>query len=157
MGISEPEGKIPPFISIHVRRNDFGGWCPPDVPSYECFAPLSAYARRVDEIRRELLQTKGLVVDEVVLTSDERDPEWWAQVKALGWLFPDHQEERTAETYGKWYLPVLDAVIQSMGAGFVGTDRSTMSTVAGRRVETWNGGIYRLVRWGRADADADSD
>ncbi|KDQ07960.1 hypothetical protein BOTBODRAFT_38399 [Botryobasidium botryosum FD-172 SS1] len=153
MGIPEG-GHIPPFISIHVRHNEFGGMCAPGVPPSECWAPLSAYARRVAEMREELLLTKGVAIEHVIMTSDEQDPAWWAEVRALGWLAPDHERERTAERYGKWYLPVLDAVIQSMGAGLVGTDHSTMSIVAGRRVESWNGGIYRLVRWGGPDADA---
>lgn len=44
------------------------------------------------------------------------------------------------------YPTLIDAVAQSMGAGFVGTLRSTMSLVAARRVEDWNGGPTRMVR-----------
>lgn len=43
------------------------------------------------------------------------------------------------------YPALIDAVVQSMGIGFVGTARSTMSLVAAKRVEDWNGGISRQV------------
>lgn len=81
-------------------------------------------------------------------------------------------------TYGcctvQRYPALIDAVVQSMGVGFVGTARSTMSLVARRRVEDWNGGVTRevsrrflctsayvsnefvlplQVKWGSTDAD----
>lgn len=87
-----------------MRRNDFQGWCQPGIPLAECFAPLSAYARRVDEVRREILDKQGVFVERVLMTSDERDPEWWAKVRALGWLYPDHEAEKTEETLGKWLV-----------------------------------------------------
>lgn len=40
-----------------------------------------------------------------------------------------------------------------MGTGFVGTEGSTMSLLARRRVEDWNGGVTRTVKWGRIGAD----
>lgn len=51
------------------------------------------------------------------------------------------------------YPLLIDAVIQSMGHGFIGTDRSTMSMVAGRRVESWQNGATRTVRFGFPGAD----
>lgn len=51
------------------------------------------------------------------------------------------------------YPLLIDAVIQSGGIGFVGTDRSTMSILARRRVEAWHGGITRTVLWGHVGAD----
>ncbi|KAI9070174.1 hypothetical protein FKP32DRAFT_1599461 [Trametes sanguinea] len=65
----------------------------------------------------------------------------------------DHDAERTGETYGNWYPVVLDAVVQSMAIGFVGTDRSTFSHMARRRVDDWNDGASRLVKWGYPGAD----
>jgi len=51
------------------------------------------------------------------------------------------------------YPVFLDAVIQSNGAGFVGTHGSTMTTLARRRVESWHGGPTRVIRWGWPGAD----
>ena len=51
------------------------------------------------------------------------------------------------------YPVILDAYIQSQGIGFVGTDRSTFSTLARLRVRDWNDGAVRMVKWGRPDAD----
>ena len=36
-----------------------------------------------------------------------------------------------------------------MGTGLVGTQGSTMSQVAGLRVEKWNGGVAQYVSWMR--------
>ncbi|KAG8745303.1 hypothetical protein FRC10_008320 [Ceratobasidium sp. 414] len=155
---SVAEGQpIPPFISIHVRRADFVGWCPSGTDKAACFAPPSAYAKRVKEIQEALRGRPegGIDARAVLVMSDERSPEWWQEIAELGpeWGWVDHAAERTVEKYGKWYPVILDAVFQSMGAGFVGTQHSTMSSLAQRRVETWNGGLGTLVHWGNPHAD----
>jgi hypothetical protein len=48
---------------------------------------------------------------------------------------------------------LLDAMFQSMGSGFVGTKESTMSYIARKRVQDWQGGLGVDVRWGNPDAD----
>jgi hypothetical protein len=59
-------------------------------------------ARRVAEVQEDLRTQKGIEVTQVIMTSDERDPEWWAGVKELGWTYVDYASERTEEVYGKW-------------------------------------------------------
>ncbi|KAI0638784.1 hypothetical protein C8Q77DRAFT_1151813 [Trametes polyzona] len=147
-----PGAAIPPYIAIHARRGDFLGWCG-DVPKEQCFAPLGAYARRVAEVQEEIRRTRGIYVSHVIMTGDEKDPSWWGAVEERGWLRIDHAGERTAEQFGNWYPVVLDAVVQSMAIGFVGTDRSTFSHMARRRVTDWNNGAVRLVKWGTPGAD----
>ncbi|KAI8983184.1 hypothetical protein BD414DRAFT_547951 [Trametes punicea] len=146
------DAEIPPFIAIHARRGDFSGWCG-TVPQEECFAPLSAFARRVAEVQEEVRARHGVDVQHVIMTGDEQDPLWWASVEERGWARIDHDAERTAELYGNWYPVVLDAVVQSMAIGFVGTDRSTFSHMGRRRVMDWNQGAVRLVKWGYVGAD----
>jgi hypothetical protein len=51
------------------------------------------------------------------------------------------------------YPLLVDAVIQSSGIGMVGTTSSTMSVLAGRRVESWYDGVWKQVKWGRPGAD----
>lgn len=51
------------------------------------------------------------------------------------------------------YPVFIDAAIQSLGVGFVGTDRSTMSMLARRRVESWTDGVVRIFKWGNPDSD----
>ncbi|KAJ7089795.1 hypothetical protein B0H15DRAFT_930626 [Mycena belliarum] len=148
-----PYEPTPPYIAVHVRHGDFAGWC--EVPVKDCFAPLSAIARRVEEVQTELWATRHVIVDRVVVTSDEQDSAWWAEVAELGWMRPDHA--RTAELHGVWYPILIDAAIQSGGLGFVGTDRSTVSLMGSRRVATWHGGVVRTVRWGYPGADDHDD
>jgi len=90
-------------------------------------------------------------VKDVIMTSDEDDPAWWAEVAHLGFKYPDHS--KTEEEYGRWYPLLIDAVIQSGGIGFVGTDRSTMSEIALRRCQSWHGAVTRMVKWGYIGAD----
>jgi hypothetical protein len=76
---------------------------------------------------------------------DGENPRWLASfvvVFLASWLMVHHR-----------YPVFIDAVIQSSGQGFVGTDRSTMSIMARRRVETWHDGVTRTVKWGSVDAD----
>ena len=105
----------------------------------------------------------------VIMTSDERDEAWWDLVTAQGWYRLDHSA--TSAQYGTWFvLPfpsflfraslaavrypvIIDAVVQSKGMGFVGNDLSTFSMLARRRVEDWQRGVTRTVKWGFKGAD----
>ncbi|KAK7031515.1 hypothetical protein R3P38DRAFT_818327 [Favolaschia claudopus] len=140
----------PPYIAVHVRRGDFANWCN-NVPINDCFPSFDVIERRVEEVKGEIYSKKRIRVDRVIVTSDEEDPAWWAEVAKLGWSNPDHS--RTADVHGKWYPLLIDAVIQSSAIGFVGTDRSTVSVIARKRIQTWNSGISRTVKWGSPGAD----
>ncbi len=106
-------------------------------------------------MRSELRESQGVEVEHVLVTSDEQDKEWWEEVRLLGWFAIDHDKEETEKKYGKWYPVMIDVVAQSLGKGFVGTDRSTVSVVSAKRVTDWNNGVYRYVRWGWPGADDD--
>lgn len=168
-----PQGSpIPLFISVHIRHGDFALACQHGAdanntdPLKDCFAPLSVYSEQVEEVKAELREKRGIEVERVLVTSDEKNADWWTEVRSLGWTWLDHKEYQTAEKLGKWYAtfasneqfihitddmiryPVfLDAAAQSLGSGFVGTYRSTMSLMAARRVVDWNGGFSRDVNW----------
>jgi hypothetical protein len=75
-------------------------WC--EAPIEECFAPLPVIARRVDEVKAELLERKGISVNHVIMTSDEKSADWWRDVKALGWLKLDYSVDR--QTFGTWQV-----------------------------------------------------
>ncbi|KAG6334538.1 hypothetical protein ID866_4554 [Astraeus odoratus] len=151
MGVPDSE-PTPAYITVHVRHDDFGVHCH-DVPLGECWAPLSVFARRVAEVQQEVLDKKGIRATHVIMTSDERDPSWWAEVGELGWTWVDYAAEGTTEKYGRWYPLLIDAVLQSSGVGFVGTDHSTMSLVALRRMQDWQDGAARLTKFGWPGAD----
>ncbi|KAJ7035514.1 hypothetical protein C8F04DRAFT_1037146 [Mycena alexandri] len=143
-----PGAPIPPYIAVHARRTDFKMWCN-GIPESECYVELSAMVKRVEEVKGEILGRKGINVTHVIMTSDEPDAAWWDAVRKLGWYWPDHSKARTEAIYGPWYSTLIDGAIQSGGLGFVGTDRSTYSTLSGRRVRSWADGATRMVRWGK--------
>ncbi|KAG6879658.1 hypothetical protein C0992_000100 [Termitomyces sp. T32_za158] len=138
--------ELPPFITVHARRGDFAHQCF-DMPS-QCLAPLSAFVRKVKEVQGAIFVKFGIKVTEVLITSDEKDPAFWREVREEGWRYIDHSAERTLDRHGEWYAPIIDIVAQSMGIGFVGSRDSTVSIVSAHRVEDWNQGITRMVNWG---------
>lgn len=73
----------PMWITVHVRRNDFKLNCY-DVPVDECLAPISAYVKRVDQVKQELAD-RDIIIKHVIVTSDETDETWWNDIYALGW------------------------------------------------------------------------
>jgi hypothetical protein len=81
------------------RGEEFIDWCR-GVPTHDCFASIPVIARRVREVQDELREWKRIDVLHVIMTSDETDPSWWAEVSARGWLRVDHSS--TAKVHGKW-------------------------------------------------------
>lgn len=145
--------ETPPWITVHVRRSDFDGQCPENSSLDDCFAPLSTYARHVETLKEKLMERDNREATHVIVTSDEKNPSWWEKVHALGWTHVNYRKERTVETLGPWYPTFIDAVVQAAGAGFVGTEGSTMSLIASRRVEDWGRGVTSSVQWGYPGAD----
>ncbi|KAH8825674.1 hypothetical protein DL96DRAFT_1530298 [Flagelloscypha sp. PMI_526] len=145
-----PNGELPPWIAIHVRHDDFDTYCG-GRPREECFAPLPVIARRVQEVKDELLKNRGVAVEHVIMTSDEKDENWWKEVATFGWHWVEHS--KTVAEHGVWYPVLIDAVIQSLADGFVGTQGSTMSLIAARRVHDWHQGVTRMVKFGYPGAD----
>lgn len=133
-------------------------------------APLSAFVRRVQQVKNDLLEGQGIDVHEVVVSSgkppsfcilhitslplpDERDPKFWREIVSLGWKHNDHDQDRTEARFGEWYPPIIDIAVHSLAHGFVGTDQSTLSLISQYRVRDWNKGPTRLVMWGFPGAD----
>jgi len=143
-GVSANEA-VPPFIAVHARRDDFADGCPGRNTS--CLPNYDQLKERVYDVQFDLWKTIGLQVDNVLVMSDEKNPAWWAGVAENGWGWVDHNKEMTKETYGLWYEMLLDVVFHSKGAGFIGTDGSTMSLLAERRVKDWNGGATARLLW----------
>lgn len=137
------EEEIPPFIAVHVRRGDFGRDCP-DRPE-DCLVPLDRFVEAVQDVQRELHEKHGVHVPLVYATSDETDPEFWAQVSGLGWRYVNHTAAQTVARLGEWHAPLVDIVAQSLAMGFVGTLDSTFSLVSAKRVVEWNDGVSRMV------------
>lgn len=93
--------RSPKYITIHQRHGDFSNWCNGN-PLEECFAPITVIARRVREIQEELsIKYPGMNPRHVIMTSDERDEDWWDLVKAQGWYRIDHSN--TVANYDRWF------------------------------------------------------
>lgn len=90
---------LPQYIAIHIRHGDFAYWCG-DAPVDDCFAPLSVIARRVQEVKDEILDKFGVKVEYVIMTSDEHNQTWWDGVRTQGWFQVNHAE--TVQLYGPW-------------------------------------------------------
>ncbi|KAG7448143.1 uncharacterized protein BT62DRAFT_755789 [Guyanagaster necrorhizus] len=133
-----------PFISVHVRHGDFQVSCEKNP---NCFSPLSMYVDMVKEVQEELYIKHGIRISDehVIMTSDETNLSFWNEVDSLGWRHIDHTKENTMDLYGEWYMTLVEVVVQSLSLGFVGTGRSTLSTVSQKRVEDWNNGTTRIV------------
>ena len=56
-------------------------------------------------------------------------------MRALGWNVLDHGALDTVKDKGPWLPAILDSAILSRGQGFVGTEKSTFSHLAGLRVK----------------------
>ncbi|KAI0298618.1 hypothetical protein BC826DRAFT_1122327 [Russula brevipes] len=138
-GVPEHE-PVPPYIAIHARRTDFVTYCG-DLPRDECFPSIAVYQRHVADIQREIRQRLGVVPRHVIMLSDEEDRAWWDLIRETGWYTTDSQVQ---------YPLLVDAVIQS---SLIGTRGSTMSVLAGLRVQDWHNGMYTEVRWGTPSAD----
>jgi len=141
--VFESRDDTPPFIAVHIRRGDFGRQCSDTRDN--CLLPLATFKKRVDSMIKEIHENKNIDIKKVILMSDEKDPKFWEEVKEIGWVRFDHEQEGTLEKYGEWYLPLIDIVAQSMATGFVGTKSSTFSLVSARRVEDWNNGPTLLL------------
>ncbi|KAG8977750.1 hypothetical protein FRB90_008719, partial [Tulasnella sp. 427] len=143
------DAPIPPFITVHIRHGDFKRQCPDVANTKSCFAPLSEYDRHIQDIVHDLAEKHGPEstlgkVKEVIVMSDETDPEWWADVHRMGWKSMREFEQVISRDHGMRWPAIVDSIVQSRGAGFVGTSRSTMSIIAAWRVIDWNDGPWRL-------------
>jgi hypothetical protein len=162
----------PPYIAIHVRHGDFQTHCPPNLPASDCFTPLSAFAKAVEDVREDLRRKSGSAkegldvgvdVDRmpVLVASDEQAPEFWEEARKMGWKRINHGPGTadatkggggreggldTAAKHGRWYEVLVDAAILAGADGFVGTHDSTMSLFALRRMREWRGGEGRMVK-----------
>jgi len=139
--VSTPS-KIPPFISVHLRRGDFeqftGAYTSLEKYSSALDRLLPRLQARLDDPnsfsgpsrgafnpRQSKLKAKDY---EVLCTTDEKsDSPFVKEVLKKGWKIVDHSEETGFDTKGKlggWYPTLVDMKILSMGKSFVGTDRS---------------------------------
>ncbi|KAF9057026.1 hypothetical protein BJ165DRAFT_1536223 [Panaeolus papilionaceus] len=136
----ERERTIPPFIAVHARHGDFARMCP-DNPS-NCLISLKTFQKNVADVKEQIRFSQKRTNKRIYIYdfTDETDPEFWEQVRELGWKYFDHDAWETISKYNEWYAPIIDIAAQSLASGFVGTEDSTFSLVSARRVKDWNNG-----------------
>ncbi|KAI5479142.1 hypothetical protein MNV49_004002 [Pseudohyphozyma bogoriensis] len=145
--------KSKPFVAVHIRQGDFVTFgrvsSSTDV--------VEAYAAAEKEVQEEIWRRRKSSVMAmqvgkmkhkrlpVVFATDSEDPLFIKKLTALGWIYINHNDFATVTRFGGWYPGILDSLILSRSVGFVGTKQSTFSYVAARRVESWNGGVSKIV------------
>ena len=89
---------IPPFISLHLRRGDFGNR-----------TQVEPFALAVQEIRDRLEATpagrwRGRSHELVVVAAtDEKDAAFRGEMRGHGWFVIDHEAYDTVRRHGPWY------------------------------------------------------
>ncbi|KAG9039316.1 hypothetical protein FS837_001021, partial [Tulasnella sp. UAMH 9824] len=101
-----PPSSSPPPQAVQISLTTCATSCRnPDDPQ-SCHTTLSEYAQHVQELRNELVRIHGsnspsAQVKDVIMLSDEADPEWWAEVERMGWRQTRPYEEEISRDYGK--------------------------------------------------------
>ncbi|GAA5896257.1 hypothetical protein JCM5296_002928 [Sporobolomyces johnsonii] len=136
-----------PYIAVHLRQGDFLslGRATNDIDKV-----TALYSTGVASVQEELkARTNGWSSRSkdlpVLFATDSHDAKFLGQLAELGWKYIDHEAFQTRHRHGGWYPGVVDSAILSRAQGFVGTRQSSFSYLAGRRVETWNHGVARIV------------
>ncbi|GAA5920982.1 hypothetical protein JCM1841_003242 [Sporobolomyces salmonicolor] len=131
------------FVAVHLRQGDFLTLGRASSAMDEVVETFPAGVKQVQtalQARRK--RSKELPV---LFATDSGDPAFIAKLSKRGWIHINHIEFATTARFGGWSSGVLDSAILSRAEGFLGTRQSTFSSVAARRVESWNGGVTAIV------------
>ncbi|CEQ42044.1 SPOSA6832_03817, partial [Sporobolomyces salmonicolor] len=154
------------FVAVHLRQGDFLTLGRASSAMDEVVETFPAGVKQVQtalQARRK--RSKELPV---LFATDSGDPAFIAKLSKRGWIHINHIEFATTARFGGWSSGVLDSAILSRAEGFLGCDllslscgaremgltvlvcecrtrQSTFSSVAARRVESWNGGVTAIV------------
>ncbi|GAA6004450.1 uncharacterized protein JCM10292_007075 [Rhodotorula paludigena] len=131
------------FVTVHIRQGDFISGGRALNGSQEL---VDVYLRGVRQVQ-DVLRARHIIKRDlpVIFATDSRNEHFLELLANIGWTYLNHTRFNTVERYGGWYPGLLDSAVLSRGTGFVGTERSTFSYLAQRRVETWNGGYGLTV------------
>ncbi|KAM0749751.1 hypothetical protein T439DRAFT_326630 [Meredithblackwellia eburnea MCA 4105] len=137
------------FIGVHIRQGDAVE------VGRATSSVITVYSNAEKVVQDELVLRKraswlslGKVSRKklpVLFVTDSDDQQFLKRLSKMGWIHVNHRHFATVPRFGGWYPTILDAAVLSRGVGFVGTSQSQFSTLAARRVETWNGGVTRIV------------
>lgn len=142
-----------PFMAVHISAEARAQECA--LRSEEdCFPRVGHYTEAVERVRT-IAMTMGKKNREqrhhvralsVVVSTDVTDLGFKGELAAAGWTILDYEDMELRQRFGDSWLPaVMDQVVQSKAAAFVGTRGSPESTLSALRVRTWRSGPTELV------------
>ena len=156
-----PAPKTGAFIGVHMRQGDFA-WVGEAVG--EIGLP-EQFHNAVQDVQDELVEKFGAGVAAnlpVLFATDAEDSDWIRMVEeGYGWVHLNHSVwgREAEQKHAGWISSVLDSVVLGRALGMVGTHKSTFSSVASRRVESWQGGVSRKVdpKEGRTEPEEEEE
>ncbi|BGP16396.1 hypothetical protein JCM10213_004047 [Rhodosporidiobolus nylandii] len=147
-------GSRQPFIAVHISSKARLSECRLLRNPDKCGVDLSDYTAAVDRVRHLVAgqvhrksreQRHSARTLNVVVSTDVKDLGFLGELSNLGWTLLDYDELEATERFGQWPPEVMDQVIESKAAGFVGTRGSPQSTLSALRVRTWRNGPTELI------------
>lgn len=116
ISLAHPDAPLPEYMALHIRRGDFNDL-------WTNLTPRD-YAYRAAQVLKEA-RSMGTQVERIVVTTDETDPEWLNQLRAIGFLIVDHVAARTGERLNWWMPTLIDSVILAQAKVLLGNPAST--------------------------------
>ncbi|SCV73351.1 BQ2448_7277 [Microbotryum intermedium] len=159
----EHRREVPPFIAVHVRGGgDFSAVVGGHLSVDKYSSALHTLQRRMQDRAKAMKHSAqrdaghhralramahGAQADKLEIVATTDDSGFAHTLHELGWRVVDHDGMRTTQHYGAWWPTIIDSAILARGVGFVGTDRSSFSQLAGLRVKYWHHGLVEFASY----------
>lgn len=145
-------GHRAPFVVVHIsaRADCVRADGSSDGP---CTYSLLKYVTSVERVRvlagaagrKTREQRHQIRALNVLVTTDITDIAFLGEIVNLGWSLLDHHDHEVGLRFGKWAPSIVESVVHSRAAAFVGTKDTSESTIAALRVRAWRNGPVELV------------
>lgn len=142
-----------PFVSVHIsatadciKRDGDSGPCSYSLLKYmasvERVRVLAGAAAGRKTTREQRHQIRAL---NVLVSTDVTDIGFLGEIVNLGWSLLDHSDGEIRQRYGAHAPDIIESVVHSRAAAFVGTKDCSESKLAALRVRAWRTGPVELV------------
>lgn len=153
-------GNKAPFIAVHIDAKAQAAECAlrhQDAHAEaDCAVPkLNTYVQAIERVR--ILAARGgskkqsreqrvqARASSVLVTTDVTDLAFKGEIAGAGWTLLDFDDLELKQRLGQWPSAVIEGVVHSKAAAFVGTRGSSLSTLSALRVREWRSGPTELV------------